>query len=52
MGTIYGCAKRSGVIFFIASAYNVAFWWSIGFTAIAIIPALMLSIRKNGSAIG
>jgi EmrB/QacA subfamily drug resistance transporter len=27
----------------VASAYNVAFWWSIGFTVIAIIPALLLS---------
>jgi hypothetical protein len=31
-----------------ASAYNVAFWWSIGFTVIAIIPALLLPMRKNG----
>jgi hypothetical protein len=27
----------------VASAYNVAFWWSIGFIVIAIIPALLLS---------
>lgn len=30
-----------------ASAYNVAFWWSIGFAMIAIIPALLLSTHKN-----
>lgn len=29
-----------------ASAYNVAFWWSIGFTVIAILPALLLPMRK------
>jgi len=33
----------------VASAYNVAFWWSIGFTVIAIIPALLLSMHKNVS---
>ena len=32
----------------VASAYNIAFWWSIGFTVIAIIPALLLPMRKNG----
>jgi MFS family permease len=26
-------------------AYNVAFWWSIGFTALAIIPALLLPTK-------
>jgi EmrB/QacA subfamily drug resistance transporter len=34
----------------ISGAYNVAFWWSIGFTLIAIIPALLLPIRKNDNA--
>jgi membrane protease YdiL (CAAX protease family) len=34
-----------------ASAYNVSFWWSIGFTAIAIIPALLLTVRKKGIVI-
>jgi EmrB/QacA subfamily drug resistance transporter len=34
----------------VASAYNVAFWWSIGFTVIAIIPALLLPMIKNKSA--
>jgi EmrB/QacA subfamily drug resistance transporter len=29
----------------IAGAYNVAFWWSIGFAVIAAIPALLLSKR-------
>ncbi len=32
----------------VASAYNVAFWWSIGFAVIALIPALLLpSMHKN-----
>jgi EmrB/QacA subfamily drug resistance transporter len=31
----------------VAGAYNVAFWWSIGFCVISIIPALLLSKRKN-----
>lgn len=35
----------------VASAYNVAFWWSIGFAVIAIIPALLLPMRKNVQAI-
>jgi hypothetical protein len=26
-------------------AYNVAFWWSIGFTALAIFPALLLPTK-------
>lgn len=34
----------------VAGAYNVAFWWAIGFTVIAIIPALLLPVRKNGQA--
>ncbi len=33
----------------IANAYDVAFWWSIGFTVIAIIPALLLSTHKEAS---
>ena len=32
----------------VASAYNVAFWWAIGFTVIAILPALLLPVNKNG----
>jgi EmrB/QacA subfamily drug resistance transporter len=31
----------------VASAYNVAFWWSIGFTVVAIIPTLFLTMRKK-----
>jgi EmrB/QacA subfamily drug resistance transporter len=31
----------------VASAYNVAFWWSVGFTVIAIIPTLFLAMRKK-----
>ena len=30
-----------------ANAYNVAFWWLIGFTAVSLIPALFLSARKK-----
>jgi len=33
------------------SAYNAAFFWSIGFTLIAIIPALLLPVRKSGAEI-
>ena len=32
---------------FMANPYNVAFWWTIGFTVVAIIPALFLSARKK-----
>ncbi len=28
------------------NAYNVAFWWTIGFTVVSIIPVLFLSARK------
>ncbi len=31
----------------VSSAYDVAFWWSIGFTVVAIIPALLLPQRKS-----
>lgn len=31
----------------VAGAYNVAFWWSIGFTMIAIIPAILLPMLKD-----
>ena len=31
----------------LSNAYNVAFWWSIAFTVVAIIPALLLPKRKN-----
>lgn len=33
----------------VAGAYNAAFWWSIGFSVIAFIPALLLPMRKSGS---
>jgi EmrB/QacA subfamily drug resistance transporter len=32
-------------------AYNVAFWWSIGFTVISIIPAFLLPMYKKGAEI-
>ncbi|GFZ33816.1 MFS transporter [Clostridium zeae] len=31
----------------VTSAYNVAFWWTIGFTVIAIIPTLFLTKYKK-----
>jgi EmrB/QacA subfamily drug resistance transporter len=31
----------------VTSAYNVAFWWSVGFTVVAIIPALFLTKYKK-----
>lgn len=31
----------------VTSAYNVAFWWSVGFTLIAIIPTLFLAKHKK-----
>ncbi len=33
----------------VAGAYNAAFGWSIGFTMLAIIPALLLSMRTERS---
>jgi EmrB/QacA subfamily drug resistance transporter len=35
----------------VVGAYNVAFWWSIGFTVISIIPALLLPMHKNAPEI-
>ena len=29
------------------SAYNVAFWWSVGFTILSVIPALFLTVYKK-----
>jgi EmrB/QacA subfamily drug resistance transporter len=31
----------------VTNAYNVAFWWLVCFTIIAIVPALLLSTHKN-----
>ncbi|GLX69783.1 MDR family MFS transporter [Paenibacillus glycanilyticus] len=31
----------------LADAYQVAFWWSVGFAAISFIPAILLSNRKK-----
>lgn len=30
-----------------ASAYNIAFWWAIGFTVISIIPAIFLPVHQE-----
>lgn len=30
-----------------ASAFGTAFWWSLGFTVIAVIPALLLPVRTK-----
>lgn len=32
---------------YVASSYNVAFWWSVGFTVIAIIPTLFLANKHS-----
>ncbi len=34
----------------VTGAYNTAFWWSIGFSVVAFIPTLLLSVRKNEKA--
>jgi len=34
----------------VSNAFNVSFWWSIGFTVVAVIPTLFLTMRqKSGS---
>jgi EmrB/QacA subfamily drug resistance transporter len=35
----------------VASAYNVAFWWSIGFTIVGIIPTMLLPVYKGESSV-
>lgn len=42
---ISGCAVPT--LHAVASAYNVAFWWVIGFAAIAFIPSLLLAKHKG-----
>jgi EmrB/QacA subfamily drug resistance transporter len=31
----------------ISNAFNVSFWWAIGFTVVAVIPTLFLTMRKK-----
>lgn len=31
----------------VVSAYNVAFWWSVGFTILSVIPTLFLTVYKK-----
>ncbi|MGB8450921.1 MAG: hypothetical protein WCD89_01175 [Anaerocolumna sp.] len=31
----------------VSNAFNVSFWWAIGFTVVAAIPALFLIMRKK-----
>ena len=31
----------------VAHAFNISFWWSIGFTAVAVIPTLFLTMHKK-----
>ena len=31
----------------VISAYNVAFWWSVGFTILSVIPTLFLTVYKK-----
>jgi len=31
----------------VVSAYNVAFWWSVGFTIVSVIPTLFLTVYKK-----
>lgn len=33
----------------ISGAFNTSFWWAIGFTAVAAIPALFLTMRKKST---
>ncbi|QHT63712.1 multidrug efflux MFS transporter [Paenibacillus lycopersici] len=37
----------AGSLAALADAYQAAFWWSVGFAAVSLIPALFLSNRKN-----
>jgi EmrB/QacA subfamily drug resistance transporter len=35
----------------IAHAYNVSFWWSVGFVVIAVIPTLFLTMHKTSEPV-
>jgi MFS family permease len=43
-------AHRAGDLAGQASAFGTAFWWSLGFTVIAIVPALLLPARAKTPA--
>lgn len=34
----------------VSHAFNVSFWWSIGFTVVAVIPTLLLAMREKEEA--
>ncbi|MDF2722534.1 MAG: multidrug transporter [Paenibacillus sp.] len=55
LATIIGhqLASRAGLsLQTVADAYQLAFWWSAGFTLAAFIPALLLSNRKKAEGTG
>lgn len=35
----------------VVSAYNVAFWWSVGFTILSVIPTLFLTVYKKSEPV-
>jgi len=41
---------RAGGLVGQASAFGTAFWWSLGFTVIALVPALLLPVRAKTPA--
>ncbi|MZQ82733.1 DHA2 family efflux MFS transporter permease subunit [Paenibacillus sp. 5J-6] len=50
LATVIGQQVTSGTavsLTSLASAYQVAFWWSVGFAAASILPAMFLSNRKK-----
>ncbi|MCK9857624.1 MDR family MFS transporter [Paenibacillus sp. ATY16] len=50
LATVIGHQLKSGAggsLASLADAYQVAFWWSVGFAAVSFLPALLLSNRKK-----
>ncbi len=47
VGGSFGTAVLAMIL--VGHTYNAAFWWSIGFTALAVLPALLLQRRPSSS---
>jgi predicted cobalt transporter CbtA len=48
MQQVGGSFGTAGLAMILAEAtYQDAFWWSVGFTALALLPALLLPARRR-----
>ena len=47
IGGSFGTAVLAMIL--AGESYHAAFWWSVGFTALALLPALLLPGRRRSS---